>query len=272
MIGAVLHKKLKRQLLAICLSLGVFGIHTTEAATPQRIVSLSPHLTEAVFWLGAGSRLLGRDRFSDYPPEALAVPVVGDAYSLNIEALAALKPDLVLLWQAPQALKQQLAQLGLPIFDSNPQTVEQIAAELQRLALLLEASAKDAFKELQQQVDLLAQPQASSKRKALILVQQQPPIALGMGDPLAGSLWHCGWENALSQTNAVINLSPEYLWAGHYDALIDFTGNAHNRQKKPVFYPEADTLVRPGPRFPAALYRLCRQLNGYVDDMVLKKR
>lgn len=248
------------------------ALPSANAAAPQRIISLSPHLTEAVFWLGADQRLLGRDRFSNYPTEALAVPVVGDAYSLNIEAVAALKPDLVLLWQAPQALKQQLAQLKVAIFDTNPQTVEQINIELRRLAEVLEVSATEQFEKLQQQIDLLAQPSAPTEQKALILVQQQPPIALGMGDPLAASLRYCGWKNALSQANAVVNLSPEYLWAGRYDAIIDFTGQVKARQQKPVYVPAVDPLVRPGPRFVAALSQLCQQLNSHQTDPSSKTR
>ena len=200
-----------RRLIGLCFCLLAISVQPGQAAGPQRIISLAPHLTEAVFWLGAGSRLLGRDRFSNYPQQALDVPVVGDAYSLNVEALAALKPDLVLLWQAPQALKQQLQQLKLPTFDTNPQSVEQIAEELQRLAGLLETPARQQFAALRQDIGQLAHHAGDNQQKALILVQQQPPIALGMGDSLAVSLQVCGWQNALNQNQAVVDLSPEYL-------------------------------------------------------------
>ena len=62
---------------------------------PQRIISLSPAHTEIFYAIGSGDKLVGRDRFSDFPPETSEKPIVGDAFSLNLEAVAALEPDLV---------------------------------------------------------------------------------------------------------------------------------------------------------------------------------
>ena len=62
---------------------------------PTRIISLSPAHTEIFYAIGSEDRLVGRDRFSDFPPETSEKPVVGDAFSLNLEAIAALEPDLV---------------------------------------------------------------------------------------------------------------------------------------------------------------------------------
>lgn len=236
--------------------------HATVQAVPQRIVSLSPHLTEAVFWLNAEQRLLGRDRFSDYPAGTKTIPVVGDAYSLNIEALVALKPDLVLVWQAPQALKAQLNKLDLPTFDTNPQSVSQVYSELKRLAELLSIKNEEQFLVLRQTIKSLADHKSETTKRALLLVQHQPPIALGLGDPLAASLSHCGWENSLQQANSVVNLSPEYLWAGDYNVIINLSSPHKSNYKKPTIQPLADPLVRPGPRFPAALKQLCIQLDS----------
>ncbi len=99
---------------------------------PQRVISLSPHLTEAVFWLGAGEKLAGRDRFSNYPEAALSVPVVGDAYSLNLEALVAHKPDLILLLQAPRQLLNHLNKLDQETFISNPHTLPPLKREIEK--------------------------------------------------------------------------------------------------------------------------------------------
>jgi ABC-type hemin transport system substrate-binding protein len=68
----------------------------------QRIVTLTPHLTELVFAAGAGKRLAGVARFSNHPPEAKALPVVGDALYVDVERLLALKADLVLAWPSLQ--------------------------------------------------------------------------------------------------------------------------------------------------------------------------
>lgn len=260
---------LKQQVgITFVFCLGLLFANTSLATdpSPKRVISLSPHLTEAIFWLGAGDRLAGRDRFSNYPPEAANVAVVGDAYSLNIEALLAQKPDLILLWQAPQTLQQQIQQFGLPLFNSNPQNLLAIRQELARLATVLGVWPEQKFAELDQQINQLQnQPLAPSPKKALLLVQSQPPVALGNNDALAASLPYCGWQNVLEQTQAAINLSPEFLPSADYDAVINFASE-NNPYLKPVpqLKPAADPLVRPGPRFAAAMLQLCRQLNSQV--------
>lgn len=233
---------------------------------PQRVISLSPHLTEAIFWLGAGEKLAGRDRFSNYPEAALSVPVVGDAYSLNLEALVAQKPDLILLWQAPSQLLKQLKKLDIETFSSNPKTLPAVQRELERLATRLNIDAQQQLTALSKQIKTLeAKAQQTTDHKALLLVQSQPPIALGMGDNLAASLKYCGWSNAFPQPQAVINVNPEYLPTGAYQAVISFSPQDNRYLKKvPLLRPAADPLLRPGPRFPAALIDLCTELSAII--------
>lgn len=231
-------------------------------AAPQRIVSLAPHLTEAIFWLGAENRLIGRDRFSNYPAASQKIPVVGDAYNVNVEALLASQPDLILLWQPPKSLQHQLAKQGLPLFVTNPVGLSAIYSELKRLAAILDISAANKFADLLASIKQLEQRAlANNAPKALLLVQAQPPITLGLGDSLASSLPYCGWQNALSQKQAVVSISPEYLLAGDYQALLLFNQKKTPPVKAvPQLVINADALVRPGPRFPAALQGLCQQL------------
>lgn len=87
---------------------------------PQRIVSLSPAHTEILFALGLGDRVVGTDSYSDFPPEAAAKPRVGDAFTLNLEALAALEPDLVYTtWEGPVADVERLGIKVLYLFPGN---------------------------------------------------------------------------------------------------------------------------------------------------------
>lgn len=256
-----------KSLLASLLLL--FSASNTANAKPEntklehRVVSLAPHLTEAMFWLGAGHQLTGRDRYSNYPPKALKVPVVGDTYTLSIEALLAAKPSLVLLWQAPKTLLKQLQDYGLAVFDTNPQSVDDIKQELQRLAERLGVNASPQLQLLDTQIAQLKAPtNVANHSKALVLVQNQPPVVLGMGDSLAASLHYCGWQNAFAGPQAVINVTPEYLPSGDYQAVIQLAQHSNPYLKPvPTFTPNADALVRPGPRFPAAMLQLCRQLN-----------
>ena len=97
------------------------GRVVTLAAPASRIVSLAPSNTEALFTLGVGDRLIGRDEFSDYPPEALEVTSIGSLYpSVNTEAVVALEPDLVLAAGItnPEDV-ERLAELGLTVYSTR---------------------------------------------------------------------------------------------------------------------------------------------------------
>jgi hypothetical protein len=80
------------------------------AAPARRIVSLSPHITELLFAAGAGDRVVGTAEYSDYPPAAKVLPRVG-GHSLDLEAVVALKPDLVLGWQSGNPMRQSISRL-----------------------------------------------------------------------------------------------------------------------------------------------------------------
>ena len=83
----------------------------------RRIVSLSPHITELVFAAGAGDRLVGVVRYSDYPEAAKSIPNVGDSSSLDLERIIALKPDLVITWRNGNTASdiEKLEKLGLTV-------------------------------------------------------------------------------------------------------------------------------------------------------------
>jgi iron complex transport system substrate-binding protein len=94
---------------------------------PKRIVSLMPSSTETVCALGACDRLVGRDTFSNYPPEVLVLPDLGSAFSADLEAIVALGPDLVLADQF-SGVAAALDALGITVFAGVPQTIEAVFA------------------------------------------------------------------------------------------------------------------------------------------------
>src|SRR3989454_6235721 len=91
------------------------GRRVTLAAPARRVVSLLPSFTEILFAIGAGDRLVGRTTWCDYPPQALAVPSVGDGMPPSVEAVAARHPDLVVLYRSGPnvAAAEQLERLGI---------------------------------------------------------------------------------------------------------------------------------------------------------------
>src|SRR3989454_5426887 len=112
---------------------------------PRRIVSLVPSETQSVLALGASDRLLGRTRYCDAPE---SVPLVGGTKDVDVDAVARLRPELILANQEENSRVhlEQLAQVGLPLFVSFPKTVAEGLAHLGRLAKLLEVDARDLLR------------------------------------------------------------------------------------------------------------------------------
>jgi len=104
------------------------GRTVTLAAPAQRVISLAPSNTEILYAVGAGSQVVGRDNFSNYPPEALELPGLGDFMGFSIEQIVALNPDLVLLAEIhPPELVKSLEDAGLTVFYlKNPLTMEEM--------------------------------------------------------------------------------------------------------------------------------------------------
>ena len=115
------------------------GGHEVALAHPaRRIVALAPHLTELVYAAGAGDQLVAVGKFSDFPPEAKSKPVISDAFAVNYEALAQLKPDLVLVWGSgtPERIKAKLRSLGVPVYEIEIRSVAGLADTLRSIGRL----------------------------------------------------------------------------------------------------------------------------------------
>jgi iron complex transport system substrate-binding protein len=97
------------------------------ARPAQRIVSLAPNLTEVLFFLGAGERIVGADEYSNYPEQARAIPRVNNHAAANYELILALAPDLVLGWHSGNGeIPQRVRELGLAVFEVEPRRLEDI--------------------------------------------------------------------------------------------------------------------------------------------------
>ena len=104
----------------------------------QRIVSLAPHITEVLFAAGAGERVVGTVSYSDYPDAAKSIALVGTYTRFDLEAIVALKPDLIIGWfsgNLPASI-DKLRKLGLPVFLSQPDHIEDVARTLEQFGRL----------------------------------------------------------------------------------------------------------------------------------------
>lgn len=250
------------------------------AAPPQRIVSLVPGLTESVCALGACDRLVGTDRYSNWPAAVQALPKLGGLDDVPIERIAALKPDLVLAAPSARAVPR-LQGLGLRVVVLHTRSHEDVLHNLQTLGQLLgdEAAARAAWAAIQTQMDQAAArvPPALRGRSVYFEVETSP-YAAGPGSFIGQTLQRLGLVNIVpAALGPFPKLSPEFIVQAQPDIVMAETRNlqtmrgrpgwaalrALQRQQVCAFAPvDYELLVRPGPRMGQAALQVADCLAG----------
>lgn len=179
--------------------------NTVHLATPaKRIVSLAPHMTELLFAAGAGERLVGAVEYSDYPPAAQKIPRVGGYSRLDLETIAALKPDLIVAWESGNSSSHvaSLRHLGLPVFVSQPNRMEDVATLLERLAILAGSEAvgkAEAGKFRQRLAGLRSKYANRPVVRTFYQIWKQPLKTVGQGQIIGDAIAICGGDNVFGQ-------------------------------------------------------------------------
>jgi iron complex transport system substrate-binding protein len=190
----------------------------------RRIVSLAPSVTETLFALDLGDRVVGDTDFCDYPAEAKKKPHVGGPVNPSVEAIAALHPDIVIASREINLLDsvQSLEQIGIPVYATDPHTVEEVLTSTQRLADLLGAAeaGRAVVKKLRSRLDELDRRLADLPPKdALMIVWLDPLISVGRNAFLNDALRRAGAHSIINSPQAwptidleeVVRAQPEYL-------------------------------------------------------------
>lgn len=198
------------------------GRSVAVAAPVRRIVSLAPSLTELVFALGAGDRLVGRTTWCKYPPAARAVPSVGDGLNPSVEAIAARQPDLVLLYQSPltEAAVRQLAALGIPALLLRHDRLEDVARTARLLGAVM--GAADSANALARAIEsLLETPAPPARARLAFVVWDSPPVVIGGGSYLDQLARLAGATNVFSDLpRASVTVSIETIAIRDPDWLV----------------------------------------------------
>ncbi len=118
-----------RALLTVLLYAGA-----TVAATPQRIISTAPSITEMLYAVGLGDRVVGVTTYCHYPPEARTKPKIGTYTEPNLERIAALRPDLVVIQKNPISLAARLQSLKLNVLEVAHDNIDEVYTSIQRIA------------------------------------------------------------------------------------------------------------------------------------------
>ena len=249
----------------------------------RRIVSLAPATTELVFALGLGDRLVGRTRWCDYPPAARRVPDLGDGIAPNVEAVAARRPDLVLLYASPanRAAAERLTQLGVPVAVLALDRAE----DLRRDALLIgglaaATGAADSlvasFDSLRAAVSAEVARRGGRRPKVYVDVWPDPPMTVGRGSYLDEIVETAGGEGLFGDVRSPsATVSLEEIARRDPDVVLVLATDT-SRSPEPTSRPgwdavravrEGRVLVldgtlygRPSPRMPLAARDLARRL------------
>ena len=256
------------------------------AAPAERIVALSPGITELLFAAGAGSRVVGTTSFSDYPPAAGDIPRIGSYKRLDLEALLAAEPDLVVAWISgnPGEQVERLETLGIPLFWSEQRNFDAIASSLVRYGRLAgtETVAEAAAAEFRRGVAELRARHADAAPVPVFYQIWEAPLMTVNGEHLISRAFDvCAARNIFAalprltpriDVESVLDRDPEAILAGGmgeqnadwldpwraYPALrANATGN--------LFFVPPSSLQRPTPRILDGIRLICEHMETVRD-------
>jgi iron complex transport system substrate-binding protein len=257
------------------------GASVTLQQPARRVVSLAPHVTELLFAAGGAERIVGTVSYSDYPPDARAIPRVGDNQQIDIERLLALKPDLLVVWRHNASSRQleQLRELGIPLFYSEPHKLADIPDTVQRLGQLLgtEPQARQEAEQLRGQLnDLAARYRNRPPVRMFYQVWDRPLYTLNGRQIVSDAIRLCGGENIFASLpviaprvdiEAVLQQNPEAIVSGSRPERSDDGLGIWKAyptllavQRGNLFAIDGNLLNRPGPRMIAGAAALCETL------------
>ena len=274
-------------LAACCLALGLAlpaaalqltddrGVTVTLAGSPQRIVSLLPSLTETVCELGECRRLVGVDRYSNFPAAVRALPQVGGGIDPNIEAVVALRPDVVLMAKSSRGA-QRLEALGVKVLALEPRNSADVQRVMGTIGQLLQVpDPQRVWRAIDAGVAAAAQSLPPGARRTRVYFEvNRGPYAAGTTSFLGEMLQRLGVQNiAGPELGPFPKINPEFVVRADPDLIMIGERNAQGLELRPgwaglralrgqrlcVFTEaESDILVRPGPRMAEGARLLAR--------------
>ena len=254
-----------------------------ELAQPaRRIVSLAPHLTEQLFAIGAGDRVVATTEFADYPEAARSVPRVARAHSVDLERVAAAQPDLIVVWGSgfPPATLQALRRLGVPVYVDEPASLDGIAASMLRLGQLAGADGADAAAARYRAAIAALRARYAARREVGVFYQvwPQPLMTLGGRHVLSEALRACGARNVFESLAPIApQVSIEAVLAADPQMIVTAEPGAVDRGALALWqrFPaqravasgqlvtiDADRINRHTPRLAGELAVLCERVDA----------
>lgn len=254
------------------------GKETQLAQPAQRIVTLVPHAAELLFSVGAGAQIVGAVEYTDFPEAAKKIPQVGNYAGLNIEAIVALQPDVIIYWPEGNPARdiERLKQLKMPLFASDPNTFVEIADDIKRFGALtgnIDSSEKIAIAFLQEVEQVRQDNENKQSLRVFYQVWNQPLLSQNGDTFISRVINLCGGENIFADLpikspqisiEAVLTENPDIIlvgatdgqrpeWLDGWQQYGDLKA-VKNNQLKTV---DADVIHRPTLRLLDATKQVC---------------
>jgi iron complex transport system substrate-binding protein len=207
-----------------------FAAAIVSGQAPQRIVSTAPSITELLYALGLGDRIMGVDRFSRYPAEALRKPKIGDYANPNLETIASLRPDLVIIPVNPAKLAERLAVLRLKVLEIDQESIAKLYESFRIIGQATGTTTQAAklTMSVQAQLDAVKTRAAPLKRTRMMFVVGRTPnrldglIVAGQASYLNEIIALAGGENVFRDAVASYpGVSLEEVLARNPDVIVD---------------------------------------------------
>ncbi len=264
------------------------GVTVHLAKPPQRIVSLLPSLTESVCELGQCTRLVGVDRYSNFPQSVRSLPQLGGGLDPNVEMIVSLKPDVVLMAKSSRA-GERLEALGLKVVALEPKTHADVQRVLLKLGQVLEVpDAARIWRAIDAGVSAAAQSLPASVGGTKVYFEvNQGPYAAGESSFIGQTLTRLGVKNIVpAKLGPFPKLNPEFIVRANPDVILIGQRSADGlmsrpgwqsiralREQRVCIFPAdvSDVLVRPGPRMAEAARVMAQCLEKMAPPLVASR-
>jgi len=258
------------------------GNTITLSGPVHRVISLAPALTEIIYHVGGGNRLVGTVEHSDYPAAARNIQRIGAHDRFDFETILALQPDLILAWASGNPANQlsRLEKLGLLIYRAEPGTLESLASTIQQIGKVVGKADEGVARSQELLIQANGIKQEFSHRQNLTVFYQvwhDPIITLNGNHIVSQMLRSCGATNLFSDLpdiapvvslESVIKRNPEVIvvggtpegapkWLKNWEAWSHITAVARGH----LYSVNADLLHRHSPRIILGLRKLCETLD-----------
>lgn len=244
----------------------------------ERAVSLAPNLTENIFAVGAGDKLIGVTTYCDYPAEAQKISKIGDTLNPNLETIIALKPQIVFVSTASQmqAFSERLERQNIALFITNPQDIDGVYRSLYQIGDVMNEKerANSVVDELKKRVaDVEARTANSAKPKVFVQIAREPLFTIGKLSFITDLINRAGGISVTADINeAYPKFSKETALAYQPDVVVlsesddnltanDVFKDSPAVKNDKVFKIKADLLSRPGPRIVEGLEQIAKALH-----------